>query len=723
MTTQTRPFSTSPIVRVSLFVWLALLSVAAGSGSELNMLGSEAGTPTPTATSTPCDNIVFDERFDSVTAPFLPGGWISSNYTGPGPYWVTSTADPFSSPNSAFINDASELSDKRLTSPPIVVNAFDPLLTFHIRFNTEFSGGIYWDGAVLEVSSPNINRGAFTDITHPMIGGEFVSGGYTGVISSAAYNPLAGRMAWSGDSGGYILSSVRLQPGLVGQPITLRFRMGTDLSEGGEGMFVDDIQIRSCTVVTPSPTSTPTATPTATPSPTASPTPTPSCPVIDLFTDNTFEAGYPWPAWSLQGSTNFGTPLCNVLICGSSNAATGPFGGTNWAWFGGVDGISESSYLGRTVNIPLNRPATLTFQLKAGEVSAPFTDVLNVRVDNDIVASFAEPAIPDAAYSLRTVDLTGFANGAFHTIGFEYSHTGAGISSFTLDNVSLLSDRCGPSLLRSFDYDGDSRSDISVFRRSTATWYVQRSTLGFYGAQFGNSNDKITPADYDGDRKTDLAFYRPSERRWYIFYSSTRVPARFSFGLPDDIPVPGDYDGDGRDDLAVFRPSNGKWYVTRSSNGSFITVQFGMNGDKPTIGDFDNDGTHDFAFFRPSIGVWFRINSSNGELSAEQFGLSDDKLVAADYDGDRRTDIAVYRPSDGIWYIKNSATNTVTASVFGLSADIPAVGDYDGDAKADIAVFRPSDGVWHIANSSDGSFTVMQFGTNGDTPTQNAFGY
>ena len=38
-------------------------------------------------------------------------------------------------------------------------------MTFRNNFNTEFSGGVYWDGFVLEVSSPNISGGDFLDIT------------------------------------------------------------------------------------------------------------------------------------------------------------------------------------------------------------------------------------------------------------------------------------------------------------------------------------------------------------------------------------------------------------------------------------------------------------------------------------------------------------------------------------------------------------------------------
>ena len=37
-------------------------------------------------------------------------------------------------------------------------------------------GANYFDGGVLEVSSPNINSGAFTDVTNAAVGGSFVSG-------------------------------------------------------------------------------------------------------------------------------------------------------------------------------------------------------------------------------------------------------------------------------------------------------------------------------------------------------------------------------------------------------------------------------------------------------------------------------------------------------------------------------------------------------------------
>jgi hypothetical protein len=273
-----------------------------------------------------------------------------------------------------------------------------------------------------------------------------------------------------------------------------------------------------------------------------------------------------------------------------------------------------------------------------------------------------------------------------------------------------------------FDYDGDGRSDISVFRPSSGDWYLQRSTAGFFGVNFGSAEDRIVPADYDGDGKTDVAVYRPSTGIWYVTNSSTGTVDYYGFGIAEDLPTPADYDGDGRADLSVFRPSTGTWYRLNSLTGQFVAVQFGADGDRPTIGDFDGDGRADIAVYRPSTGAWYQMNSSDGSFFGEQFGIATDRAVPADFDGDGKTDIAIYRPSDGLWYVKNSATTTYTPYVFGLSADIPVPGDFDGDGKADIAVFRPLDGTWYIVNSSNGSFTIYQFGQNGDLPTESAFG-
>ena len=119
------------------------------------------------------------------------------------------------------------------------INSTSPTLTFRNYFNTEMSNGNYWDGGVLEVSI----SGDFLDATDPGIGGTFVQGGYTGQIDREAGNPLAGRMAWSGNSGGYIDTVINLGPNLNGHTVTLRFRFGTDVSGSAPGWRIDDLHV------------------------------------------------------------------------------------------------------------------------------------------------------------------------------------------------------------------------------------------------------------------------------------------------------------------------------------------------------------------------------------------------------------------------------------------------------------------------------------------------
>ena len=158
--------------------------------------------------------------------------------------WVTSTVSPDSAPNDAFIDDQDGISDKVLDRMGVTVTSTSPMMSFRNNFNTEMSMGVFWDGYVLEVSAPGISGGAFLDITDPHVGGSFVSGGYTGIIDATPNNPLAGRMAWSGNSMGYINTVINMGPNLAGQTVTLRFRMGTDFGFGAPmGVHIDNISI------------------------------------------------------------------------------------------------------------------------------------------------------------------------------------------------------------------------------------------------------------------------------------------------------------------------------------------------------------------------------------------------------------------------------------------------------------------------------------------------
>ena len=334
-----------------------------------------------------------------------------------------------------------------------------------------------------------------------------------------------------------------------------------------------------------------------------------------------------------------------------------------------------------------------------------------------------QPAIGDSFVILRN-DGTDLINGTFLNAPEGATFSGALNTAFRItyrggDGNDVVITRVARSR---FDFDGDGKSDVSVFRPSNGYWYLNRSTAGFTGIPFGNSNDKLVPADYDGDNKTDIAVFRPSNGYWYQLRSSDNTFAAILFGVAEDVPVPNDFDGDGRADIAVFRPSTGSWYELRSINDQFFAQQFGQNGDKPIIGDFDGDGLGDLAVYRG--GNWYLFESTTNAFRGVLFGIPTDRPVTGDFDGDGKTDLAVVRvdvnQNVSNFYILRSSDGGFNGSTFGVSTDVPVVGDYDGDGKADIAVFRPSIGAWYL-NRSTGGFTGITFGTSTDRPVPAAF--
>ncbi len=293
-------------------------------------------------------------------------------------------------------------------------------------------------------------------------------------------------------------------------------------------------------------------------------------------------------------------------------------------------------------------------------------------------------------------------------------------ANYASSNVSVLLNTCvqSPESIP-FDFDGDDKADISIFRPLNGQWWYQQSSNNTVKAfQFGNATDKPVPADYDGDGKTDIAIFRPSTGEWFVLRSSNLTFFSVPFGISTDKPAPGDFDGDAKADIVIFRSSEGTWYINKSSGGTQIT-QWGGAGDIPVTADYDGDGTSDFAIYRPSNGQWW-LNRSTAGTIAMTFGVSTDKPVPADYTGDGKTDVAVWRPSNGNWYVLRSEDSSFFAVPFGLNGDIPVAADYDGDGRSDVAVFRPGSANWYIQRSTAG-ILIQQFGASGDIPTPASF--
>jgi hypothetical protein len=343
-------------------------------------------------------------------------------------------------------------------------------------------------------------------------------------------------------------------------------------------------------------------------------------------------------------------------------------------------------------------------------------------------ATTAGAAVPIPAGDYRTSTVGGTAGGGALTLmtpafaGIPTSNgtwtmtftdqCPADTGSITAASLTLGGGVTPPSGDGRADFDGDGRTDLSVFRPSEGNWYLQRSTAGFQVLNWGISTDTLVPGDYDGDGTDDVAVFRPNDDPtqpdFYMLNSNGFVFTGVSWGITGDVPANADYDGDGEYDIAVYRASEGNWYILLSSNGGNLIVN--NPGTTPVPGDYDGDGKADGIIF--TNGAWTGTLSTGPTVNIS-LGQAGDIPVPGDYDGDGTDDQAVYRPSDGTWYVRQSSNGSVVATPFGLSTDIPVPGDYDGDGKDDQAVYRS--GLWWI-NKSSGGVDVFQFGLSTDAP-------
>ncbi|MBS1793883.1 MAG: M20/M25/M40 family metallo-hydrolase [Acidobacteria bacterium] len=316
-------------------------------------------------------------------------------------------------------------------------------------------------------------------------------------------------------------------------------------------------------------------------------------------------------------------------------------------------------------------------------------------------------------------------NSVLHTVNDLISRSGNNANhalKFTKLALSYVGELAKSASARKppVDFDGDSKTDVSIFRPGSGEWWYSKSSNGGNAAlTFGTASDRLVPADYTGDGKTDIAFWRPASGFWYVLRSENNTFFSFPFGASTDTPVIGDFDGDGKTDPTVVRPSTNEWFISKTTGGTSI-VTFGAAGDLPVPADYDGDGKTDVAIYRPSVGEWWINRSTTNVTYAFQFGTSTDKLVPGDYTGDGKADAAFFRPSTGFWYILRSEDSSFFSFPFGATGDSPSPGDYDGDGKFDPAVFRPSVSTWYVNRTTSG-LMIQTFGAAGDVSVPNAF--
>jgi hypothetical protein len=260
------------------------------------------------------------------------------------------------------------------------------------------------------------------------------------------------------------------------------------------------------------------------------------------------------------------------------------------------------------------------------------------------------------------------------------------------------------------DYNGDSKTDVAVFRRTNpnlAQWFAA-NTIGLAtGLSFGGGSlDVPVTGDFGGDGKTDPAVYRPGTATWYITTPTTNGYTTAVAGIPFgqvnvDVPVPGNYNGSGITQIAVYRPTTGQWYVKGGTNPYPAVVSPSLLSDIPVPGNYDNTGKDEFAVFRPSTGVWYINGPSGVHTVTFNPGGPGGIPVPGAYDAsvtNHAAEPSIFNPNTGQWFIKTaSGTRTLNFN----PGDIPAPGDYEGTGITEPVVYRPSTAQWFVESLTD----------------------
>ena len=166
------------------------------------------------------------------------------------------------------------------------------------------------------------------------------------------------------------------------------------------------------------------------------------CTTIDVIADGDLEAGPMGGSW-IESSSNFTTPICDTVGCGTGGG-TGPNAGSYWAWFGGADFFAlflpEIGTLSQTMVIPPGT-ATLEFMFEI-PVCDSFLDTFTVSIDGQMLF-FRDGSDVDCGligYTKQSIDVSAFGDGNNHTLEFEGVNEAAffGPTNFMVDDITLL---------------------------------------------------------------------------------------------------------------------------------------------------------------------------------------------------------------------------------------------------------------------------------------------
>jgi Ca2+-binding RTX toxin-like protein len=226
------------------------------------------------------------------------------------------------------------------------------------------------------------------------------------------------------------------------------------------------------------------------------------------------------------------------------------------------------------------------------------------------------------------------------------------IQKFVVQGDSLLADFNGDKNLDILSYYPGSGNAVILQSngQGNLTKVFDSNGYGIAGYDLRSASDRALAFDYNGDGKQDLFLYRPGRGAAWVARSNGDGSFTAVYAVGDDgaaglngiagydllsgadQALAFDYNGDGKQDLFLYRPGRGAAWVARSNgDGSFTAVYAvgddgaaGLNGiagfdflsgnDRALASDVNGDGKQDLIFYRGNQ-PGLRVAISNGDGS------------------------------------------------------------------------------------------------------------
>jgi hypothetical protein len=205
----------------------------ANSVADTNTVERSAAVTGPVST-------LLNETFEGAGG-FDNPGWTHSPIAG-GTDWTWSTAQSQTPTHSWSSASQTSVSDRVLVTPSFVPSVAS-VLTFWHTFAFENASSCF-DAGTLEVTTD----GGATWTVLP--DAAFVSGGFTGTVSTGFANPIGGKRAWCNGTIGAMTKVTANLGAFAGSTVQLRWHEGDDSSIAATGWFVDSVNISSAAACT-----------------------------------------------------------------------------------------------------------------------------------------------------------------------------------------------------------------------------------------------------------------------------------------------------------------------------------------------------------------------------------------------------------------------------------------------------------------------------------------